>query len=143
MINVILATFCSVTLAPTWSDPTRSKRYFRGSERECPWDSYVRGIAGMRSVCLHAQRPTARATRRGRPNRGQHKRTSRGGPAPGPHNGLATFTTLTVISKRVVSGRGDGERGRVAPHSCKRRKMPTNAELWTDRKNNGAHGNTV
>lgn len=143
VINVKSATFCSVTPNPTWSDPIQAKRYFRGSEGECPWDSYVRGIAGMRTVCLHTQRLTAGATRRGRPSQGQHKRTSRGGPAPGPRNGLATSTTLTVISKRVVRGREDAERARIYPPTSKRRKMTRNARPRTDRKDNGAHGNTV
>lgn len=145
-INVILVTLCSVTPDETrpdltGSDPGRAERCFRGSEGECRWDSRVGGIAGMRSVCLHTQRPTPGAARRGRPSRGQHKRTSRGGPAPSPRNGLATSTTLTVIPKRAgwrwEDGEGHkGEGGGSTPPS-KRRKMPTNAEPRTDRKDNG------
>lgn len=131
--------FCSVAPDETRPDPIRAERCFRGSEGECPRDSCVRGIAGMRSVCLHTQRPTAGATRRGRPSRGQHKRTSRGGPAPGPRNGLATSTTLTVIPKRAGWGweNGEGDMGGGVPPTSKRRKMPTNAEPRTDRKDNG------
>lgn len=103
----------------------------------CPWDSGN----------VDRLPPHPAADRRGNPERpaesGPTQTDFQRRSCPGPSQRPRNLHNTHCYFKVGMRGWGDGERGRVYLPTSKRHKMQTNGKPRTDRKDNGALGNTV